>query len=209
MTLCATPACACAFQSQSLTITQAGNVVTLEMAGDSEITQLRDDLDALQAAYDIYVAANDAAVAGLDADVAALVAAFPTTTTTWASPINAGITVGAGGAVSAVYAQLGPLVFARFKFTFGAGSAITGDVSLVLPVAASSSWLVNGSGTFFDTSASGVSNITFAQTATTTILVRATNAAGTYDNNAVISSTIPFTWATGDIMSVTLFYQVA
>jgi len=129
--------------------------------------------------------------------------------TVWSSPINAGITIG-NGSVTAFYYPANAHLFAFFKFTFGSTSAVTGDVSLVLPVASSISHAATGSGWYFDASAPSSSSPAFIlSTSTSTVILRGSVASTTHTTNVVLSATVPFTWATGDMIIANVHYLVA
>lgn len=209
MALCVNPTCGCAFKSSSLTITQTGGVVTLEMAGSSEITQIQADLADVIADLAAYITSNDTALGALTTRVSALESAVPSAVTTWASPINGGLTLG-NGSLACNYYTIGKYVFASFRMSFGSTSAVTGDVSLNLPVAAAVSYRQTGHGWFYDFSAPGSSCPAFVlSTSASTVLVRAIVTSGTYTTSAVLSASIPFTWATNDIMSINVSYLAA
>lgn len=133
---------------------------------------------------------------------------LPQTSTTWASPFNSGLTVG-NGTTTASYARIGATMTASLKFTFGSTSAVTADIVLNLPVAATESWTVGGSCWLIDISASNVHLATLVNDTAARCIIRASNASGTYIDDASLSSTVPWTWATGDFISVQLLYLVA
>lgn len=127
----------------------------------------------------------------------------PDVATTWSSPINSGITVGNGTTV-AEYTVQGVWGAAYFKLTFGSSSAITGDVVLTLPVASA---IQRFSGpAFFEDASDGTARAlgVITQLASNTVaVVRPVVASATYSTVATaLSATIPFAWATGDIMVV-------
>lgn len=108
------------------------------------------------------------------------------------------------GTLDATYLQAGKLVRFRIKFVFGSTSVASGGPTFTLPVAAVDSRCLDASVTFFDTSA-GLSGYMggFAFNSTTTgILVRT-------DASASLSSTVPFTWATGDELVIVGAYEAA
>jgi hypothetical protein len=138
-----------------------------------------------------------------------LQAALPEASTSWASPIAAGITIGSG-TVTGSYARIGDIVHCRFRFTFGAGSAITGAVSLQLPVTAVfSAGAINAIGEAVDASATTFYQVWVAQLTSTTVAIRAVNAAATYTTGTALASTVPFTWAASDELNVTFSYFAA
>ena len=130
----------------------------------------------------------------------------PQASVTWSSPIAAGITIGSG-TTSAHYQQIGPVVYCRFRFVLGAGSAITGAVQLSLPVAAMyTTDSFHGVGTAFDDSAALSYSLRVVQGSTTLAFIRALNASVTYLREDALSSTVPFTWAGPDAISATFWY---
>lgn len=114
------------------------------------------------------------------------------------------------GTETASYIQIGKTVFARFLFTFGSTSAISGSVSLSLPVTSATydALAPVGSSQFFD--ASGANNFgpVFLSDASTAN-IKVWNAAGTYLAQTNISSTVPFTWATSDKLIGQFVYEAA
>lgn len=127
--------------------------------------------------------------------------------TTWASPVSSGITEG-NGTTSASYLRIGGMVRASYRFVLGSTSAITGDIILTLPVAAAFARQVRGGGWFEDVSASSrLSAQAFSISGTTTCTIRPVVASGTYDSIATAASaTVPFTWATSDIINIDIDY---
>lgn len=128
---------------------------------------------------------------------------LPQARATWTSPITGGITVG-NGTTSAFYTQVGKLVHADLHFTLGTTSAITGDVTLDLPVDASTSSGAQGVGWLNDGGTRYPAHV--FSLGTTGVIVRAINVGGTYAVHAVISSTVPFTWGTGDEIHANIVY---
>lgn len=117
----------------------------------------------------------------------------------WVSyaPTVASMSVGNGTLVGA-YKEIGKTVYFRIFFTFGTTSAVTPGPTFSLPVAALNALSVV-SAAFFDSSAStylpGV-GVTYS---TTTV--------GPVATGGPLTSTIPFTWATGDTMRLSGFYE--
>jgi hypothetical protein len=139
-------------------------------------------------------------------NVLELQAALPAAMSTWSSPIAAGITVGSG-TVDAQYIRVGPLVYVRFRFVFGAGSAITGGISLNAPVASASPTsealhcMIQDSGTARLPGTADVEG--------SSIIVAPIATSGAYAGYAAFSSTVPMTWAAGDSLIVSGWYMTA
>lgn len=129
---------------------------------------------------------------------------LPQTRTTWSSPINGGITAGNGTTV-AHYAQIGPITFCWFRFTFGSTSAVTGDVSLDLPADAILA-RIEGTAHFDDASPATLYEGRVFATGTTTVGIRVNNVGSTYPTSTALSSTIPFTWTTSDVIMAQFWY---
>lgn len=126
------------------------------------------------------------------------------------TPTWTGITIG-DGTSDCTYYQVGKLVVARYKFTFGSTSAITATPTPTLPVNASagSSLAAMNAAVFRDVSAAtnyaGLLHIGSTTQAQFSQLGRA------LANDALsgISSTVPFTWAVTDILGGTITYEAA
>ena len=141
-----------------------------------------------------------------------LLGTYTAYTPTW----NGGVTIG-NGTFSSAYATVNKLTHYYGTFTFGSTSAITAaTVTISLPTTPHSS--ITGLGfpgfnssqvNFYDTSAFlsiyGVAAINSATGAR--FYVNTAN--GTYLAIAALSSTIPFTWATGDIIQWNMTYRTA
>lgn len=147
-----------------------------------------------------HVQANDEA---LRDGVNAVTSAWSTWSPTWTN-----LTVG-NGTVSARYKQVGNLVVARLAFTLGSTSAVSGSVAATLPAAAQEAVLSPlGNAVFRDTGTEtyvGVVHVHSSDTSKCEIQVKDTS--GTYAKRALLSSTVPFTWTTGDILLVKLVYE--
>ena len=128
------------------------------------------------------------------------------------TPTWTNLTVG-NGTLNAHYFQIGKFVGVRVGFTLGSTSAV-GDVRMSFPVAPKTSILFltrakMGSVVLFDSS-SGVQNIgSLRIETTTTVRFLIDNAASTYLAVNAISATVPFTWASGDVLSTLFFYEAA
>lgn len=191
MPLCVPRSCACTFESATLTIEQAGGVVSIELAGESPVTELLDRMDDVETA------------------IAALEASFPVVSSTW-TPTVGGITKGSG-TETARYIRLGPLVCCYYRFVFGAGSSQSGDISITHPVAAIEPRTV-GAGYAVDASAPNRFDVPTYAIGTGSVLFRPNKVDSTYATiNTAASSTVPFgaAWTTSDEIVATWNYLAA
>lgn len=129
------------------------------------------------------------------------------------SPTWTNLTVG-NGSLASVYTQIGKTVIARISLVFGASTSISGTVSFTLPVTSINyglggtaqpvvgwSWLEDTGNTNYQ------GNVSLASTTTGRVKVYTTSS--TYAGTADLSSTIPFTWGSGDSINVTIVYEAA
>jgi hypothetical protein len=129
--------------------------------------------------------------------------------TTW-TPTLGGITVGNGTTNYAQYVRIGDLVIARWMFTLGSTSAITGGITVSAPVTADvggDQFLVgharlNDSGT-----AVHIATVGLSDASTFTVYRQAVS--GSNIIRSSLSSTTPFTWTTTDFLSFTAIYEAA
>lgn len=123
------------------------------------------------------------------------------------TPTWTNVTVGDGTHASYYQRSNGRLFF-KAKFTLGSTSAITGTITLTVPVAASVTDDLSG----FDVTLSDTGTQTYlAKTlgaSTTTTAIYAQNASGTYLTPTATSSTVPHTWANTDIISLSGVYRM-
>jgi len=133
----------------------------------------------------------------------------------WASwtPTWTNLSVG-NGTVVAKYTQIGKTVFARLSIIFGSTTSVSGLVTFSLPVtriayAGSANITPLSVVRMLDTSASTTFEGALTNASTTTAAVVAYNAAATYLNGVATSSTVPFTWATGDEIGTEFYYEAA
>jgi DNA-binding beta-propeller fold protein YncE len=158
--------------------------------------------------------ANGAAVThvltkgGLDAYLAdqAFLAAWTTYTPTWTA--NVGIPVIGNGTLAGRYLQIGKTVF--FAINLTAGSTTTFGTAgnfwiFSLPVTASASAFAVGGSAYVEDAGTKVYVANPRFNTTTTIVVDQTNET----TSGSVGSTMPFTWATGDILRLAAFYEVA
>lgn len=138
----------------------------------------------------------------------AIQAAWTTYSPTWTN-----LSVG-NGTVTARYRQIGTLVETRITIVFGSTTSISGAVSVSLPVtratyAGTAGLTALGLARFFDTSGGAASEGAAMNVSTTTVRLQVWKSDGTYLTSADLSSTVPFTWATGDEINVQFSYEAA
>lgn len=122
--------------------------------------------------------------------------------------ISGGFTVGNGTFSNALYCKIGKTVHYQFVFTYGSTSS-AGTLQFALPSAAPAR-VANSQNANAWCNAGGASYPLLARhNSTTTVSVSAINSAGTYAAGANITTTIPGTWATGNIIAVTGTYEAA
>lgn len=121
----------------------------------------------------------------------------PAVSTTY-TPGFTGLTLG-NGTVSARYSKAGNIIVDEIVVTFGSTTAITGAVFITgLQAAATNiAAMITGYATLHD-NGSAYFNAAVRQSSTTAVEVHAQLANGTYVSLASLSSTVPFTWTTGD-----------
>ena len=128
----------------------------------------------------------------------------------WTSftPTLTGVTIG-GGTLAGSYVQIGKTIHFRASLTLST-TTITGAVSFSLPVTAAAAVNSTPVGLSRMIDANGSQYIgAIVATSTTTVQVRALNAASTYLLENPLSSTVPFTWADGDVISIEGTYEAA
>lgn len=124
------------------------------------------------------------------------------------TPTYTNVTVG-NGTSSFAYTQFNKLVHVEGRFTLGTTSAITGLITMTLPVNVSNTYN-HGIGVcnFTDSGVAayfGYPNLKDVDE----VYLFALNTAGTYLIEAATSATIPFTWGNGDYFAVDLIYRAA
>lgn len=147
-------------------------------------------------------------VDGLIGGTGSLANAWTSFTPTWTN-----LTVGNGTQV-AKYRQVGKILFFEVRLVFGSTTSITGRVSLdwppIAPANTAAANMANVVIELADYSDGPYPGFKFGQGANTTKFeLLAVNAGGTYSKFALLSSTVPFTWATSDEINLSGFYEVA
>lgn len=131
----------------------------------------------------------------------------------WASwtPTWGGITLG-NGTNSGNYKVVGKTLTLRAYFIFGTTSAITGSIAITppLPMVSHGSSTTVGHAQFVDVSTGKAYNGTaYHITSPSVVGIQAWAASGNYVEWVPLSSTVPFTWTTGDSVSVQMTVELA
>lgn len=128
------------------------------------------------------------------------------------TPTWTNLTLG-NGVVVAKWVQIGKLVFCRLSLVFGTTTSVSGSITFSLPVTAATLGGTIGGPLgicrMFDTSGALVVHGTIVRASTTTAIAAPDLASGTYVSSTVTSSTVPFTWATGDEIITSFWYESA
>ena len=126
------------------------------------------------------------------------------------TPTWTNLSVG-NGTVVARYQQVDKLITIRLSLTFGSSTSISGDVKVSLPVVPSGSYLLSAIGQAFlvDTGTERFLGYISTQVSGSVALIRAWGAATTIVNEITLSSTVPFTWTTSDILQFIATYEAA
>lgn len=119
------------------------------------------------------------------------------------SPATAGLTIG-NGALLARQLTVGKLVHFVVQLTLGSTSAVNGSVTIDLPSAPHDLGAHSFAGFAFDSSASARIGLHCFNGSGSSVWFRDTSS-----GSAVLSATNPFTWATGDTLSASGFYEAA
>lgn len=127
---------------------------------------------------------------------------------TW-TPALTNITQG-NGVITARHRTMGKTIFWRFKFVLGTTSAVGSSPKFTLPAGMHASYVgaedVIGRGTLLDSGTANYASVArlVAASSTQVEIFREIDA-----SHVTLSSTVPFTWTTGDVMSVAGFGELA
>lgn len=130
------------------------------------------------------------------------------------TPAWTGVTIG-NATVVGRYTQIGKTITATISMIFGSTTSFTGNVQFSLPVTAAARYNgadvgLAGLGVAYIEDAGVAAYQGFIEAvATTRAQINSAAVNGTYLNANAVTSTIPFTWATGDFFSATLTYEAA
>lgn len=126
--------------------------------------------------------------------------------TTWAPTLSSGWLNG-NGTWDANYAQVGKIVVVNAVFTIGSTTTKGTTLQVSLPVTAADT--VGLVGTAYANSGGSTYQLANLIQSTTTLRLYAINAAGTYSAIVGITSAVPATWATGDVIRFQCVYEAA
>jgi len=149
--------------------------------------------------------ANISASAAIASTKLAAGAAWASWTPTWTN-------VSGGATTFAKYIQIGKTVHFRIKYTL-AGAGVSGAIIFSTPTSIDAdntvaiTDIIQCSAQFTDTSAGAYSTASTNWQSSSTIGLYAISAASTYLGLATTSSTIPFVWATGDVIEAWGTYE--
>lgn len=134
----------------------------------------------------------------------------PISTSSWTSysPTLGNITLGSGGTSVFSYSVSGTTVSVRGIITLGTGGALTGSPTVSLPLTAVAGQNILGVSRYNDATGGEYPGIVI-YASTTTLAMRAFNAASTYAANAIMSATVPFTWTVNDYLAINITYEAA
>lgn len=130
------------------------------------------------------------------------------------TPTPTNLTVGSG-TLSARYQYVNGAIHGDCYFIYGAGSAVSGDLTFTLPVTAASRYgtanteFEIGFGRILDSGTAVFKAEVFIGASTTAHKIRVLNAASTYLGASIISGTVPMTWTTNDMISWQFWYEPA
>jgi hypothetical protein len=118
-----------------------------------------------------------------------------------------------GGTLTfAKFTQQGKTVRFRLKYVL-AGAGVAGAVTFTLPVTAATQYGTSnhqiGEGILDDGGATFYQGVCFLAASTTIATIRVLNASATYATYTALSSTVPFTWASTDVIQIQGEYEAA
>jgi len=126
--------------------------------------------------------------------------------TTW-TPTLSDITIG-NGTVSAAYKQIGKTVFWEFRLVFGSTTSITGANSFLnLPIAGKRTVSKSMIGQLIDANGSIYPSAIGYWIGESGFFLGVINTGGTYGTLSQITSTLPFTWTTNDVITYSGVYE--
>lgn len=129
------------------------------------------------------------------------------------TPTYTGLTLG-NGSVDARYCRINKFVHVNGRITLGSTSAVTGVITVSLPVSASTlyqtlNFVPMGVATFIDATGNFFSGCVTGSANTTTATIYANGVGGTYLTFVNTSATVPFTFDTGDRIQFNFSYQAS
>jgi hypothetical protein len=130
------------------------------------------------------------------------------------TPTLVSVTIGNGVYDYSRFKVIGKIAYVQFQFTLGSTSAVVGDIQVDVPSSierTSPQAPGQNIGYFRDLTPNAIHPcvVLGSGSVNARFLLRASNASGTYVSQTNASSTIPFTWATGDQIIFSAIYEVA
>ena len=126
------------------------------------------------------------------------------------TPTATNFTTG-NGTITGNYTRVNKLVYGSVTINLGSTSAITGNMTVTLPVTAAtnSASLIIGNGFYFDTSASET-YLGFSQrSSTTAFTLFLIGSGGTFSARGIVNATSPVVFGNGDAIIYQFFYEAA
>lgn len=111
------------------------------------------------------------------------------------------------GTATGFYKKIGRTVVYRVLVTFGSTTSVSGSMTVALPVTGTSVQGVHN--LFMVDDSTGDVYPGVVSVSTTTAVLRAINTSSTYATQSNTSSTVPFTWATSDVIRLSGVYEAA
>ena len=111
------------------------------------------------------------------------------------------------GTATGFYKKIGRTVVYRVLVTFGSTTSVSGSITIGLPVTGTASQGVHNVFMTDDSAAATYPGVVSPNT--TSAVIRAINTSATYATQTATSSSIPFTWATSDVIRLTGVYEAA
>lgn len=126
------------------------------------------------------------------------------------TPVFTGFTLGNGTVNYATYLQIGDFVLVEMKVTLGSTSTMGTGSTFNLPVTSTQQTSVSQLGTarYEDVGVANWAGLIYSGNGSSTAAMGITNVSGTYPSFANVTATVPFTWGSGDIFEIMIYYTV-
>lgn len=126
------------------------------------------------------------------------------------TPVFTNFTLGNGTVNYSHYTQIDDFIYCEVKVTLGSTSVMGSLPKMNLPVTSASTGLYQqlGNATFLDEGTQFYQGLLFVETGSNTAQMRALNATGTYVFWQDVTATVPFTWTTTDVFTLSISYTL-